>query len=136
LLVLPSIIQNSLIPNKHHRCDIFVHFYVVKSEKLGRSGSGGTIDPMAVFKLQDAVRELYSDDDDDDAGDDDSVSNTNMNISIPRVSFTNDTDADFDRKRGMQIEKYHNTKDPDGNYVYFPWKLKTYTYPSTMDNIS
>jgi hypothetical protein len=125
LLVLPSIEKNILIPNKNNRCDIFVHFYLVQSEGKGRSGVGGTIDPMEVFNLKDSVRELYSRDE---------YPSNNIN-SIPLVSFTNDTDADFHRKRGKQIEKYHNTKDSAGNYLYFPWQEPSYKYPSTMDNI-
>jgi hypothetical protein len=121
LLVLPSIVKNVLIPNKKNRCDIFLHFYLVRSEKNSRSGSGGTIDPMEVFKLKDAVARVYADQSPD--------------FDVPLLSFTNDTDHEFDRKRGAQLEKYRKTKGPDGHFLYYPWMAKSYTYPTSIENI-
>ena len=123
LLVLPTIIQNILIPNYDNRCDIFVHFYLVSAEKDSRSGSGGFVDTAQILQLQDAVNDVYSND------------TSSLDRRIPIVSIINDTELSFHHQRGQQLEKYRNTRDKDGKYLYYPWMAKSYTYPTTIDNI-
>jgi hypothetical protein len=120
LLVLPSIITNILIPNKANKCDIYLHYYHVKEETGGRSGHGGSIDPKDVWLLKDALEQIYAD------------------IPIgdkPHLSLTMDTEQDFWRKRGELLQKYRTKKASDGEYLYYPWMAKSYSYPTSIDNI-
>jgi hypothetical protein len=119
LLVLPSIIQNILIPNKQNRCDLYFHYYRVQAEKKGRSGYGGLINREDIDMLYAAVKQVYI----GESGD------------IPHVSITSDTDEDFLRKRGAQLKKYRKTKGTDGKYLYYPWMAKSFKYPTSIDNI-
>jgi hypothetical protein len=120
LLVLPSIVQNVLIPNKENHCDIYLHYYndLVEEKADGRSGNGGTIDPKQVLKLQQQVQHVYS----------------NSTIPPPHVSFTMDTSETFISKRGNILKKYKTKLGPDGNYTYYPWKATSYNW-ITIDNI-
>ena len=124
LLVLPSIIRNVLIPNKQNKCDIYMHYFQVGVEESGRSGYGGKINPDDVLLLKNAVKDVYN--------------GNNMNQpmnELPYVSITNDTSESFFQKRGTLLEKYRSVKGKDGNYLYFPWMAKTYTFPTSIDNI-
>jgi hypothetical protein len=126
-LVLPSIIQNILIPNARHNCDVFVHFYHQESEPGGRKNRGGTIDPTAIYKLQNAVLQVQK-----DHGPTSKLART---FREPLVVFTYDTNETFWESRGNSIEKYHSTKDAKtGMPVYFPYKAGTYQRV-TLDNI-
>ena len=121
-MVLPSIIQNILIPNARHQCDIYVHFFLQYSEKPGRKNKGGTVDPQDVFLLESAaktVAEQYG---------------PSFNKRVPHVAFTHDTEEEFWDKRRDLLKKYHNTLGPDGKPAYFPWKARTYI-KSSLDNM-
>jgi hypothetical protein len=51
-MVLPSIIQNVLISNARHNCDIYVHFFQQFKEGTGRKNKGGEIDPREILQLR------------------------------------------------------------------------------------
>ena len=57
--VLPSLIQNVIIPNVQYHCDYYMHYYHIDGETASRSGHGGKIDPDKVWLLQDAIEEVY-----------------------------------------------------------------------------
>jgi hypothetical protein len=136
LLVLPSIVKNVLLPNKENRCDIFLHYYDSKYEEGGsRSGHGGTIDPSQVWLLQDAVSKVYGTNNNNNNNNNKSSSSTSTAPRV-RVSITMDTDDTFWKKRGQALEKYRTTKNAaDGKYLYYPWMAKSFTYPTSIDNI-
>jgi len=122
-MVLPSIKQNVLMPNRDYQCDVYVHFYIQHEEASGRSGSGGAIDPTEILELRHAVQKIFEED-----------------VTIgksPRivVSYVNNTDEEFWQMRGDAIKKYETTKDENGKYLYYPWKARTYHYPTTLHNI-
>lgn len=120
-LVLPSIEENILKINAKYNCDYFVHFYILKEEVAGRSGGGGHIDPYEVYKLTDAVaRHSYASSD---------------NNNKPAVSFVSTQDQEFWTKYQPLIDKIRNTVDEHGKHLYFPDNAKTYTFPTTTDNI-
>jgi hypothetical protein len=121
MLVLPSVVKNILIPNFRYGCDVFLHYYDIQEESRGRASNGGTIDPIAVYKLKERVAELY--------GEMDGMAK------IPDVSFVVDSDESFWEARGKTVEKYRNEKGPDGNLKYFPWKDSSYQWPISTDNI-
>ncbi|CAJ1937808.1 unnamed protein product [Cylindrotheca closterium] len=124
-LVLPSIVQNLLIPNARHNCDIYVHYYKQYEEEAGRRNRGGKINPDDIFLLEEVAKETaakYGNKDGRNAG------------RVPNIQFTYDTDEMFLEKRKELLEKYHNTMGPDGKPAYFPWGTKTYTSTS-LDNM-
>ena len=123
LLVLPSIVKNVLIPNVGNNCDIFMHYYHVEQETGGRSGHGGTLNPNDVYLLPQELRRVST-----------QYSNFTKQFQ-PHISIINDTEQDFWKKRGEQLTKYRQTKGPDGKYLYFPWMAKSFTYPTSIDNI-
>jgi len=110
-----------LQPNLQHNCDIYVHSPLLDKEAPGRSGNGGTIDPTAIYLLQDAIHTLYH--------------NTTDSM-LPHVAITADSEQDFWRLRNATIQKFRNTKSNTTNrLLYFPWATRNYQYPTTMDNI-
>lgn len=121
-LVLPSITKNIIMPNAKYGCDYFVHFYFVTNEAAGRSGTGGSIDPEAIYSLKDAVFNQRKE-------------TSLINGNEPIVEFTYTKEEDFWSQYNPLIEKIRSTKDGNGNYLYFPWKAKTYSHPTTTDNI-
>ena len=82
-LVLPSIVENVLIPNLEYNCDVFAHAPRLTREAPGRSGKGGIIDPTAIYKLEERVLELYR----------------NSTFTPPTVKIITDSEDDF----------FHNT---------------------------
>lgn len=119
-LVLPSLIQNVLIPNAAHNCDYFVHYFNLTEEAAGRSGKGGQLDPSEILSLEQHVHRQ-------------AVKAKHQRP--PTVMFHADQEADFWTQHHDLIEKTRTIKDNNGNYLYFPWKAKTYTHPTTVDNI-
>jgi hypothetical protein len=115
-LVLPSLVRNVLGPNAANNCDYFVHFYYLKEEASGRSGNGGTINPEEVYLLKDEVLKLQ------------------QGGRSPTVKFTVTHEADFWKQYQPLLDKIHNTKDENGNYLYFPWQEKTYKN-TTVNNV-
>ena len=115
-IVLPSIRQNVLIPNRDNHCDFFMHYYNVSSEAKSRIvNGGGNIDTSRVpTLLTEAVHQV-----DPEA----------------HVSMISDTDESFWKARKEQLDKYRTVKAADGKYLYYPWMAKTFTYPTSIDNI-
>ena len=121
-LVLPSLLKNVIQTNQQYNCDYFVHYYFLQEEVGGRSGSGGKIDPNEIKQLEQAVRQV-------------AANSGNSKKRTPTVAFAFDTEQQFWKEYTPLTEKIRNTKDPEGNYLYFPYKAVTYKYPTTTDNI-
>jgi hypothetical protein len=122
-LVLPSLEKNLIAPNARYNCDYFVHYYHRTEEPEGRANKGGKLDPTEILLLEDAVKRAAA------------AKTRKLHDDIPTVQFLNDTEDSFWATRNNTIQKYRNTKDKDGNYLYFPWKALSYHYPSSLDNI-
>jgi hypothetical protein len=120
-MVLPSIIQNILVPNARHHCDVYVHFYRQYEEAPGRRNRGGRVDPDEIFLLEDAVRSVYR------QHGPKLGSRTDHGRLEPIVSFTHDTSEQFLKRREEQLGRYQNALGIDGKPLYFPWAAKTYT---------
>jgi hypothetical protein len=117
-LVLPALIQNVIRPNAAHNCDYFVHFFNLTQEVNGRSGGGGHLDPSEILLLEQHVQREAP-----------------PGQRRPTVVFLAEQEADFWKNYDSLIQKTRNTHDSNGKYLYFPWKDKTYKYPTTVDNI-
>ena len=121
-MVLPSMMRNVFMRNAKYGCDYFIHFYQKEEEKAGRAGRGGQLNPEEVLLMKAKIKSA--------------AKRTMLKVNPnPAVVFVNDTEADFWEKRGEQVEKYRTTKGEDGQYIYYPWKAKTYHYPESLDNI-
>jgi hypothetical protein len=120
-LVLPSVEENIIRPNQQYNCDYFVHYYHQTTENSGRSGSGGIINPEAIYSLKTVIEKHTN-----------AMKQTHKQS---RIEFTYDTEADFWTKYTPLIEKIRTSKDDNGKYLYFPWKAVTYVFPTTTDNI-
>jgi hypothetical protein len=119
-LVLPALIQNVIRPNAAYNCDYFVHYYNLTQEVAGRSGHGGTLNPSEILLLEQHVqREAPS----------------GPGHRTPQVVFQADQEEDFWKQYGTLLKKTRTTLDANGNYLYYPWKARTYTHPVTVDNI-
>lgn len=120
-LVLPSLKEHVIIPNAPHGCDYFVHYYDQSQEPAGRSGQGGRLHTNEIKLLKSQVERL-----------------TEFHGGPPRqptVLYTSDTEDQFWNQHQTLLDKVRNATDPEGRYLYFPWKAKTYTHPLTTDNI-
>jgi len=105
-LVLPSLIQNVIQPNKANCCDYFVHYYNVTAESAGRSGRGGGIDASEILLLEQAVRDVHSDSDDG---------------CFPMVRFAHDTDASFQsNRRSILKDLTTTTQETSERNIYIP----------------
>jgi len=111
-IVLPSIIENVIIPNEEYECDYFVHFHQLDHEAAGRSGSGGTLNVEEIYLLKEEVEKSGS-----------------------QIQFSSTSDSDFFEQYGSLLEKIDNTNDENGHPLYFPWKDRTYKKPATTNNI-
>jgi hypothetical protein len=121
-LVLPSIIQNIILPNRMYKCDYYIHYYYQHEEIAGRSGQGGIINPDDILQLKDAIYNI--------------TNPTSSSSYRPTIQFINDTETQFWFQYSELIETIRTTKDAQNkNYLYFPWKAKTYQHPTTTDNI-
>jgi len=126
-LVLPSLVENVLIPNAPYGCDYYVHYHYLEQEAKGRSGAGGRLNPDEILLLEEQVRQVAA----------------NAGIQQePIVAFANDTEPEFWRRRGDLIEKIRTTRGkrrhvrgPHGNLIYFPLKDGSSRFPTTTDNI-
>ena len=127
-MVLPSLVKNVLIPNAHHNCDVFVHFYHQYEEPSGRKNRGGTVDPNEIRLLEQAAKDVQT----QYHGRNNSGHPNHHRM--PHVALTNDTEAQFLTKRGALLKKYHDTVGPNGKPSYFPWSAGTY-HKSSLDNI-
>ncbi|GKY94344.1 hypothetical protein MPSEU_000400300 [Mayamaea pseudoterrestris] len=125
-LVLPTLIENVLKPNAPYQCDFFVHYHYLEQEAPSRSGKGGVLNPKEVFELEDAVKQVASEQ---------ATKVGTGGSHTPVVRFTKTTEEDFFERRGEFINKTRSAKDSRGRYVYFPYKEKSYVYPTTTDNI-
>lgn len=121
-LVLPSVIRQILIPNAPYDCHIFVHYHYLNQEPSGRSGHGGRVSPDEVFHLQDAARWVGA-----------KVHGPQYQ---PTIRFRNYTDEQLWHDRGDFLNKTRHVKDDSGeNLLYFPWKVNSFIFPQTSDNI-
>mmetsp|Transcript_10878 Transcript_10878/g.26318 ORF Transcript_10878/g.26318 Transcript_10878/m.26318 type:complete len:443 (+) Transcript_10878:292-1620(+) len=132
-MVLPSLEQFVLNYNAKYNCDVFVHYFHQRKEAAGRYNEGGELDPTEVLTLERAVHAMFQ--------------RTHplrkqpptQNIfkerkSPPIVKFIHDTNKTFYKKRGEILKHYHNSKDKEGNPLFFPWKNKTWK-KSSLDNV-
>jgi hypothetical protein len=117
-LVLPALIQNVIRPNSAHNCDYFVHYFNLTQEAKGRSGRGGELNPSEILLLEQHVQREAP-----------------PGQRRPTVVFLAEQEADFWKNYDSLIQKTRNTRDSNGKYLYYPWKDKTYKYPTTVDNI-
>ncbi len=125
-MVLPSIIQNLLIPNARHNCDVYVHFFEQYEEAAGRKNRGGKVDPGQIYLLEKAVRDVQ------EKFGPPTDARTHRETTI---AFTFDKEQDFWNKRGDLIAKFQNTTKPeDGKPMYFPYLARTY-HKSSVDNL-
>ena len=112
-LVLPSLVKNVIATNPH--CDYFVHYYNLTEEAKGRSTkTGGFVHAEQILLLRQAVHRVN-----------------------PQavVQFAVTIEDQFWMQYNDLLQRIHDTKDDEDRYLYFPWKAKTYTYPTTVDNI-
>eukprot|EP00934_Nitzschia_sp_Nitz4_P000664 Nitzschia sp. Nitz4//scaffold109_size72162//45964//48252//NITZ4_005851-RA/size72162-processed-gene-0.32-mRNA-1//-1//CDS//3329532778//664//frame0 len=123
-IVLPSLIQNVLIPNARHNCDVFVHFYKQYDEKAGRKNSGGSIDPDQVFSLKEAVLDVQAKH---------GPPQDARTHRVPTVMFTLDTEEDFWKKHKANVDKFLETRNKDGNLRYYPYLARTYEDSSIVN---
>ena len=130
LFVLPSIIKNVLIPNLSNRCDIFLHYYDIKTEEKSRSGLGGTIDANEVYLLKNAVDGIYNPGNGNETG-----SPKTPIAGKVQLTITKDTNETFWDQRHGQIHRYMNAKGKDGKLLYFPWMAKSYDRNSVINVI-
>ena len=122
-MVLPSITRNVFMRNARHGCDYFIHYYHREEEEPGRAGKGGHLNPDEVLLMKGRIKKAAK------------HAKFTLNRE-PMVFFVKDTEEDFWRKRGEQVEKYRTIKDEEGHYLYYPWKARTYHYPESLDNIA
>jgi hypothetical protein len=121
-MVLPSMYRNVFLRNARFGCDYFVHYFHREEEPGGRAGQGGSLNPDEVLLMKAQILKAAK-----------AAKNTpNRN---PAVIFVKDTEEEFWEKRGELVKKYRTTTSSDGNYLYYPWKAKTYRYPESLDNI-
>jgi hypothetical protein len=121
-MVLPSMNRNVFVRNARFGCDYFIHYYHREEEPGGRAGKGGTLNPDEVLLMKARILNAAKK----------AKSTPNRN---PAVIFVKDTEEEFWEKRGELVKKYQTTTSSDGNYLYYPWKAKTYRYPESLDNI-
>mmetsp|Transcript_25395 Transcript_25395/g.54160 ORF Transcript_25395/g.54160 Transcript_25395/m.54160 type:complete len:520 (+) Transcript_25395:48-1607(+) len=120
LFVLPSIIENIIVPNLDNNCDYYLHYHAVASEGQNRAGeSGGTINGNDVFLLEDAIRRTTA----------------GTGKGAPRISITNSTIEDFEKARGKVMILYETARDENGEYLYFPYNAASWEYPNTIRNM-
>jgi hypothetical protein len=122
-LVLPSLVENVIRPNARHGCDYFVHYYNITHEARSRSGKGGVISPDDVLRLAEAVDRVASEWGEGAA------------LGRPVTRFRAETADEFFTRHGALVEKVRTANDTKGRFLYFPWKDKSYQYPTTTDNI-
>jgi hypothetical protein len=108
-LVYSLFIHNTA--NARYQCDYFVHYYNLTQEIAGRSGIGGYLNPHEIRLLSQAVH---------------CNANTNNRTTRNTVQYKVDEEADFWNKYAALLQRIHTTKDPQGKYVYYPWKARTY----------
>jgi hypothetical protein len=118
-LVLPSLVQNVIKINARYNCDYFVHYYNLTEEQAGRSGKGGVLNPSEILSLTGEVHRYAPQHAD----------------RRPRVVFQVDQEAAFWNNYNDLIHRTRTATDSLGRLLFYPWRLSTYTYPTTVDNI-
>ena len=112
-LVLPSLTKHVIATNP--QCDYFVHYFNLTQEGKGRSSAtGGYVHADQIRSLNQVVQSYNP---------------------YATVRFTLTNDDDFWKMYETLLNKIHTAKDRQGRYMYFPWKAKTYKFPTTVDNI-
>ena len=112
-LVLPSLIQNVIIPNIRYDCDYHVHFYNITHEPPSRSGKGGIIVSEDVYLLRQAVHTAAR-----EAG-----------RPLPYVGFTQDTAEEFERNQSKLLHDIRRNHTDGKNPYYgesFGFPVETY----------
>lgn len=122
-LVLPSIQKNLIVPNARYNCDYFVHYFNRTEEPEGRLNKGGKINPDEIFLLREAAQTISA------------STATKVHNDRPTVEFHGESEDEFWTARNEAVQRYRNTKGDDGHYLYFPWRAKSYEYPTSLDNI-
>lgn len=122
-LVLPSMEKNLIGPNAHYNCDFFVHYFHRTEEPQGRLNKGGAMDPSEILLLEEAVQTAFATD------------IRKANHQKPVIEFHAETEETFWAARNETVQRYRTTKGADGKYLYFPWKAKSYEYPTSLNNI-
>jgi len=102
-LTLPSLKTNILQQNRG--CDIYVHYFRKTYESPGRANRGGKLNSDDILLLLRDVWEVYR---------------LNPSKREPVVIFDHDTDATFHEARKDILQRIRTSKNPDGNYSYFP----------------
>lgn len=96
----------------------------IEQEESGCSGQGRAIRRNRVARLlRDALLEVHQHY---------ARRENTQRRRCPFVSTVHDTNETFWNARGQLLERYRTEKDDDGNYKYFPYKAKTYVYPSIV----
>ena len=118
-MVLPSIVENVLLPNAKYNCDLFVHYYDLEEEDAGRFNRGGAINASEIEALQSAIEVVAS----------------HHGMPKPTVRFISESKSDFDVKHGAMVQHYQTDRNPDGTLKYFPWAEKSYTSGKQLENV-
>jgi hypothetical protein len=112
-LVLPSITRHILLPNVHHQCDVYVHYYHLDRETPGRFNEGGRIQSKDVHGLEYATHEVwkwYHGQQQQQARSETnqgSVTTTTTTTNRPPiVRFIKDAEQDFWNQRGSLVQRY------------------------------
>jgi ribosome modulation factor len=103
-----------------------MHYYHQRNESAGRSGNGGQMNPYETLLLRQHVNEAWENHKNDTL--------TNR-TDKPTVGIRKQEEDEFFKKYASVIEKVRTVKDAKGRYLYFPWREKSYVYPTTTDNI-
>jgi len=106
--------------------DYFVHYYHQKNESAGRSGNGGTMNPYETLLLRQHINDAWK------KHLNESMTNRTDN---PTIVIKEQEEAEFFRLHADVIEKVRTAKDEKGRFLYYPWREKSYVYPTTTDNI-
>ena len=113
-LVLPSFIQNVVIPNQKYGCDFFVHYHHRLSEPPGRDGRGGTLNPDEILLLRSAI--------------------VNATDYQPTIEFTKTTEDEFASSYRALLQELHTARDKHGALLYMPVNHPSYDY-DTVNNV-
>jgi hypothetical protein len=113
-LVLPSLIENVVLPNLKYQCDYFVHYHHRLSEPPGRDGKGGNVDPEAVLQIRSSI--------------------LNVSDNEPKIVLTKTTEDEFTDMYRDLLEELHAAVDGDGKLLYVPTNHPSYD-SNTVDNV-
>lgn len=133
-LVLPSIIKNVLIPNLANRCNIFFHYYDIRTEGKSRSGLGGAINTSEVLLLKDAVDRIYNKKNRTRNSTEHYHQSTEPSTKVS-LTIIKDTNETFWERHHERIHRYMSETDENGKLLFFPWMAKSYDRNSVINII-